>query len=258
MMIKDAHFEKIQLDGCGDVYYTEETTSTNDIAAQLGKEQYRPFTTIWANTQTKGRGRLGRTWQTYPEVGLAFSVIIPQTTPLLPLVTSVCLHQACGFFINEDKLNELSIKWPNDILVGSKKLAGILIESHIQKSGERFYVVGIGLNVRKPPQGFIEAPQAVALDELCSIPPERLFVLGAILRELQKNLDVSPENRNDADVIAYYKKYCTSLGQNVTWKDNGQNVEGTAKDITPNGHLILNTINGDITCHVGDIIHPKE
>ena len=249
--------EKIRLPQWGEVYYAEEVTSTNDVAAQLYKQGEPLFTAVWANAQSQGRGRLGRTWQTYPDVGLAFSVVVPECGHLLPIIVSVCLHKALSRFAEDRLAQNLTIKWPNDILIGEKKLAGILVESHTDCEGKRFYVVGVGLNVCAPPQGFVDAPNAEALNQICQAVPERSFVLATILQELQKNLDLPPQNDKDADIINYYKTHCDTFGKRITWHDGEKAIDGIARDITPKGHLVLETDKDEITCHVGEVIVHK-
>lgn len=253
------NLEKITLPQGREVYFAERVGSTNDIAAQLGREGAPPFTAVWGNEQSKGRGRLGRRWQTYPDVGLAVSVLLPETYgQILPVVVSVALHKALSGFARPEAAQKLKIKWPNDLLIDGRKLAGILTESYSNPTGGRFYVVGMGLNIRHPnSQGQGEIDTAT-LEEICIIPPERTFVLEAVLQSLQKTLDVFPENRDDAHLIHYYKKNCSTFGQQVTWRDSGLEVQGTAEDITPKGHLILRTESGNITCNVGEIITHHE
>ena len=257
-MPSPAGTEKIHLPQWGDVYYAEEVTSTNDVAAQMYQQGAPYFTVIWADAQMKGRGRLGRKWKTYRDVGLAFSVVVPEGGDVLPLMMSVCLHRAFRRFAANHLQQSLTIKWPNDILIGTKKLAGILIESHTDAQGERFYVVGIGLNVQTPPQGFDETPEAVALENICHTAPERSFVLAAILQELKKILDLQTENHEDANIITYYQTHCDTIGQSIIWQDGKNATKGTAKNITAQGHLILSTDTGDITCHVGEVVVNKD
>lgn len=250
--------EPISLPGGRRVYFADELSSTNDTAAQLGKENAPDFTTVWADRQTRGRGRLGRSWQTYPDVGLAFSVIIPTTSVPLPILVSVCLHKALSAFVSPEARERLCIKWPNDILIGDKKLSGILTESYPRpepaSGGERFYVVGIGLNVGVPAGGFEAASNAAALCDVTKAPLERTFVLEAILNELEKTLDLQTRNPDHASVIAYYKNHCVTFGKKVQWRDGQNSTEGVARDMTPEGHLIIQTAQGEITCNVGDVI----
>lgn len=246
--------DKITLPQGQVVYYANEVTSTNDLIAEWGKEGAEPFTTLWADSQSKGRGRLGRKWQTYPGVGLAFSVLVPGGGALLPIAVSVALHRALAQFLPAEQQESLTIKWPNDIQLRGKKLAGILIESHAGGDGSRFYVVGVGLNVRQPAGGFADAPQAVALEAATPTPPERAFVLGAILQALQKTLDLTRENTDHAPIVNHYKANCGTFGQHVVWRDSGEEIEGIARDMTPEGHLILETENGVKACHVGEVI----
>ena len=252
-----AALSSVLVGGHEGIFFAEEVGSTNDIAADLGRKGAEAFTTIWANRQTKGRGRLGRVWQTYPGCGLAFSVILKTDSALLPLLISVCLHRALSAFLPAGS-TDLCIKWPNDILLAGGKLAGILIESFPDGYGCRFYVAGIGLNVSTPEGGFQDESQTVALNEKTKIPVTRQKILAAILLELKKTLDETANNKDHAAELAYYKKHCATFGRQVTWKDGTNEVAGTATDITPDGYLVLQTDSGKVTCNVGDIIARQE
>lgn len=260
--MKTLMVEPFSLPGGRQVYFADELSSTNDVAAQLGKEGAPDYTAVWADRQTKGRGRLGRSWQTYPDVGLAFSVISPQTSVPPPILVSVSLHRALSAFAAPEALERLHIKWPNDILIGDKKLSGILIESYprpdstsgLTSDNGRFYVLGIGLNVGVPGSGFEATSNAAALAEITDVAPERAFVLAAILDELEKTLDLQARNPDHASVIAYYKKHCVTFGKKVQWRDGRNSAEGVAKDMTPESHLLIQTAQGEVTCNVGDVI----
>ncbi len=239
-----------------DIIYLPETTSTNDVAAKLGKESAPHLTTVIADKQTAGRGRLGRLWYTFPECALAFSIIIRQETTILPLLVSVAIHKALAAFT---PTGSLAIKWPNDIIAGTKKVAGVLIESYIAnpQNTKRFYIVGIGINVNQPSEPLPPEINATTLETIASKKLEREAILQEILIELDKNLDHCLQ-KGDGAVLDYYQAHCMTLGCNVTWLDGEKPIVGKAISLTEEGNLLLETDQGLVTCSTGDIIPQQE
>ncbi len=241
-----------------DVLHFKSVTSTNDVAAEHARKGAAHLTVVTADQQTKGRGRLGRIWQTFPEGGLAMSVIVRNgNSALLPLLASVVVHKA----LNGLSGNHTVIKWPNDILgatnTGLKKLSGILIESYTDPadSQKRFYIVGIGVNVNTPPEGLPDDLAATTLQDVSGQPFAKEAVLEEIMAEFHKGLDLQHQ-KGDSAVVEYYRSHCATLGQNVRWIDGGQEVKGKAVDLNAEGNLILEIGGGDKhICSTGDIIH---
>lgn len=233
------------------VLYFPSVTSTNDVAAEEAKGGAAHLTTITADEQTKGRGRLGRIWQTFPEGGLAMSVIVRGSGALLPILVSVALHKALS------KVGAVQIKWPNDILANGKKLSGILIESYPDPTvkGQRFYIVGIGVNVNTPPQGLPADLEATTLQAISGLPHQKREILAEIVNELDKTLDLQAQEGDDP-IINYYRHHCGTIGQNVRWVDSGKEILGKAQGINDDGNLLLLTDDGaHVTCTTGDVIY---
>jgi len=112
------------------------TTSTNDRARELAAAGAPHGTTVTASAQSAGRGRQGRTWSAPPETALLLSVVLREPHALLPLAAAVAVAEVCGA--------DAQIKWPNDVLIDGRKVAGILAEGRPQ---EGWAVLGIGVNV---------------------------------------------------------------------------------------------------------------
>lgn len=244
-----------------DVLHFDSVTSTNDVAAEHARSGAGHLSAITAHIQTNGRGRLGRIWQTFPEGGLALSVIVRQPVTLLPLLVSVVVHKA----LCQLGGNKTAIKWPNDILghtpQGFLKLGGILIESfpdpqkNDQTPPSRFYVVGIGLNINTPPEGLPSDLAATTLQEVLGHEVEKGDVLAEIMAEFHKALDLQAQ-KGDAPIVEYYRKHCVTLGQNVRWLDSGHDITGKAVDLNAEGNLILEIEGGQQhICTTGDVIH---
>lgn len=129
------------------VYKYDTVGSTNDLAFMHALKGEKEGSVFWARAQTKGRGRLGRSWVSYKDKGLYFSVILRPDLPLkgasgITLLAALAVCKALRKFSGQPFL----IKWPNDILIDEKKVCGILTEMDAELNGIRFMVVGVGIN----------------------------------------------------------------------------------------------------------------
>ncbi len=133
----------------------EETDSTNDLAARAGDDGLPEGLVIFAESQRAGRGRLGRKWTSSPRQALLFSILLRPTTvpaerwPELTFCAALAVAETAEQFTGQPA----RIKWPNDVLVAGRKIAGILLEAHHRQT-PGFVVVGIGVNVRQQPGDF--------------------------------------------------------------------------------------------------------
>lgn len=183
----------------------ESTTSTQDVARDL------PLgSVVVADHQTAGRGRLGRRWEAPFGTALLASFVLPNR-PLASLAAGVAAAHACG--------PEVRLKWPNDLLLGGRKVAGVLVERH----GERC-VVGVGVNLTWAPPGAAMLGQATDRERLL----ERLW------RELQKWFR-APE----AEVLAAWRERSDTLGRRVRVELPTETFEGLAEDVGADGSLIV-------------------
>jgi BirA family biotin operon repressor/biotin-[acetyl-CoA-carboxylase] ligase len=200
-----------------------------------------------ADEQTAGRGRHGRTWTTAPGAALLVSVLLrPQLPPerlhLVTLAAAVAATdavRAVGGF-------EARVKWPNDLVVDDRKLAGVLAEA----DGAGAVVVGMGLNLR--PDAFPSelSDIATACDVHAASPVDRVTLLSAWLQAFDRELDAL-----DAVVAAASQRSAT-LGRRVRVELARGEFVGTAETLTPEGYLIVRTDDGDIqTVTAGDVIH---
>jgi BirA family biotin operon repressor/biotin-[acetyl-CoA-carboxylase] ligase len=166
----------------------EETNSTNDLAARAGEDGVAEGLVIFAETQRAGRGRLGRAWSSPPRQGLWFSILLRPTEPATrwPELT-FCAALAVAEAAEQETNIPARIKWPNDVLLGGRKTAGILLECHHRQS-PGFVVMGIGINVRQQTEDF--APElrerAGSLSMAAGRLIERRTVAGETLRRLER------------------------------------------------------------------------
>jgi BirA family transcriptional regulator, biotin operon repressor / biotin---[acetyl-CoA-carboxylase] ligase len=242
------------------VEVTEVTGSTNaDLLARAAAGEPEGLV-LAAEQQRAGRGRLGRTWTAPPRAALTFSVLLRPTVPRarlgwLPLLAGVAVAAAVRAATGLDA----QLKWPNDVLVGTAKLAGILTEA----AGEAV-VVGIGLNVSAepadlPPPGPGGLP-ATSLAIEGAPTTDRAALLAAILAGLERRYRAWDQVFGDSEragLRAEYTSLCATLGRRVRVElPGGQVLDGVAADLDADGRLLVSIPPGaDLPVAAGDIVH---
>lgn len=233
-----------------------ETGSTNaDLAARVrGGEA--PGSVLITDFQSAGRGRRGRVWTAPPGSGIAMSVsIAPPVDPAcwtwLPLLTGLAV--AGGVEEAAEGLPELSLKWPNDVLVGGLKLSGILAERVEPPTGP-VCVIGMGVNVALT-SAQLPVPTATSLQVLLGDKtPSRTRLIGAVLNRLEALL--TEWFRDPAAASTAYQKRCSTLGRDVQVSLAADRiVHGRAVGLDPDGCLILATPSGRLVVGAGDVVH---
>ena len=202
------------------------TDSTNARARALASDGAPHGTLVTAGAQTAGRGRQGRTWAAEPGDALLMSLLVRDLTPLLPLAAAVAVCEAVAPL-------EAAIKWPNDVWIERRKVAGILLEGRPQ---EGWAVIGIGLNVRTRefPSDLRETATSLALNGADrSVDEARAALLPALDRWL-----AAPAS----DVLEAWRARDALKGEHVRW---GAGAEGTAAGITDAGALLVDTPAGE-------------
>ena len=237
-----------------EIVYQETISSTMDEAVRLGIAGAAAGTVVCAETQTKGRGRLGREWMSPAGKGIYASLILRPQTPLsevaqLTLVSAVAICEALRKVSGVD----VRIKWPNDLLVDGKKVAGILTELNAEMDRVRFVVVGFGINVNTLATQL--PPEATSLKIEAKKDFLRVAVLQEVLRSFEKWLGIF-ENEGFAPVRQCWKDFSATLGKEVKCVEPRGEVVGTAFDLAPDGSLLIRKENGEIVKkHSGDILH---
>ncbi len=227
------------------IHFFQKLSSTMDKAREMARTGARHLTVIVAEKQTKGRGRLNRTWLS-SKGGLWFTIILkPDLPPVLSFrvnfAASLCLAKT---LIKLFKINA-SIKWPNDILVNGKKLAGLLSEMETKADMISFVNIGIGLNVNNSPEEM--EPNAVSIKNILNREVSRKKILTTFLDEFKLELaaihdkNLHGENKN---IIDKWKKYTSTIGKQVTIETSGSISHGLAVDVDSSGALILQQENG--------------
>jgi len=206
--------------------------STQDEARRLlGTGRARAGHVVVADEQTAGRGRFGRTWCS-PRGGLYATYIVAHR-PLLSLEAAVALSE-----VLEGAGLSVGLKWPNDVLVGEAKLAGILIEAI-----DGIALVGIGLNLVDAP---IETATCLAA---CDCPTRKGDLIGSLWRALQRA-------RSDEEILTEYRRRSATLGRRVRIeRAAGGSIEGEAVDVDEAGRLCLDTSTGRRVVSTGECRH---
>lgn len=236
------------------IFYFPEVSSTMDTALQLGMEGAAEGSLIVAEMQTKGRGRLGRAWLSPRYKGIYFSIIFrpdisPNQAAMLTLLCAVGLCEAIKKITGIDA----QIKWPNDILIQHKKVAGILTELNGEMDEIRFVVVGIGLNVNNEKNSLVST--AASLKEHRKEHISRVELLQEILRSIEKNYLLF-RSKGSVPIIEEWREHNITLGRRVKIYTHHKHLEGQALDIDADGALLLREDSGFIQKILsGDVSH---
>src|ERR1017187_4230853 len=226
----------------------EETTSTTDVIEKLARDSVKEGVVFFAESQTKGRGRLGRRWISPAGKGLWFSVLLrpdlrpPQTTQLT-VASATAIRRA----IESQTGLKPEIKWPNDILIRGKKVAGILTELSAELDHIKYVILGIGVDVNLDARDFpaefrklatslkIESGKMISRPELATV----------ILRELDGDY-ARICGGGFAEVADEWEAHCQTIGRNVTIQTGERKIRGRAESLDDDGALLLRTEHGHL------------
>jgi BirA family transcriptional regulator, biotin operon repressor / biotin---[acetyl-CoA-carboxylase] ligase len=232
-----------------DIQVKTETGSTNADVAEAARAGAAEGLVVVAERQTAGRGRFDRHWESPPRAGLTLSVLLRpgRISGWLPLLAGVALAQTV------QRLGELdaALKWPNDLLVGGRKCAGILAES----VGDGV-VVGIGLNVtlREPELPVPEATSLLLAGSACTDRDPLLRGLLRALADWYRRFTGTGGDPAASGLRAAYRGLCATLGREVRVAlPDGSELTGTASDVDSAGRLVLAGVATPVAA--GDVIH---
>jgi BirA family biotin operon repressor/biotin-[acetyl-CoA-carboxylase] ligase len=234
-----------------DIRVFNETTSTNDVVEKLARDGVREGVVVFAESQTRGRGRLGRRWMSPAGQGLWFSVLVrPPLPPEAATQLTVIAATAVSRAIREQTSLAPQIKWPNDILFGGKKAVGILTEMSAELDRIRHLTLGIGVdvNVTDFPMELRDTATSLALAAGRSI--DRAELAAAILRELDADYARVCGNQF-ASIAEEWERQCVTLGRRVRIHNGARTVTGRAESLAPDGALLLRTDHGHLERIIG-------
>ena len=254
--------------------------STNDLAAALAEGGAREGCVVVANAQSGGRGRQGRTWVSPPGAGLYVSAVLRPAEHAVPLLTIAAgvavadgIHAATGLAPD--------LKWPNDVFVGGRKVAGVLAEASSSavradlppppwlprtaearsaKAGQvgpnrgiEYVVLGFGINVMPAVYPAEVAIRATNLEEELGRAVDRGLLLAECLCGLAARYGDLQRGRIDAVVAAWRRRAASMLGRRVQWNAGGGAIEGVADDIDDTGALLVRTHTGLARVTAGEV-----
>jgi len=221
-----------------DLIVEEEVSSSNDLAKELALQGRTPV--VIACSQTAGRGRMGRSFSS-ARGGLYLSMVyrprgsVQEQLSLTPLA-ALALHDALEAVHGIPS----RIKWPNDLLVQGKKVAGILTEA-VHLGSTYFIVLGLGLNLTNPLEE--DLPQAGNLASLTGVELEPERLAAQVIRQLQALFTLTAKQR--AACFSRYRSHCATLGQPVRVTSGTEVIEGIAEDVDDGGALLVRQSEGD-------------
>ncbi len=229
--------------------------STNLQAKKLLDSNAQHGTIVIAEEQTHGRGRLTRSWYS-PRGGLYFSVILREiaaveSIPLYGFLLACVVHQSLKQLTNL----QFSLKWPNDVLLGQKKVSGILSELVTEGANSLGIIVGVGINLNSRVEEFPTELQSSVATILSEINQQSSVedLLVAIISRLDWWLQSDPTLEK---VVQVYRRFCSTLGLMVSAEFEGNMIKGKAVDIAANGSLVIKEETGKtILIDFGDVVH---
>ena len=230
--------------------YYPSVTSTNDVARQQARQAAPEGTVIIADEQTAGKGRLKRAWLT-PGGNIALSVILYPKTVMLPsliMLASLAVVHSIGSAVGLTA----GIKWPNDILIGGKKVCGILIENDLQGNRVNHSIIGIGINTNLDTAGISEIQYpATSLSAELGKNVSRSEIIRRLLVELDRMYLAVSEG---GSVFEEWRDSLLTLGQQVRIRSGDTVFEGIAESVAGDGSLLIRAPDGSLSPVVaGDV-----
>ncbi len=237
-----------------EIEHHEEVDSTNRVASDLARAGAPEGTVVVAESQTAGRGRLGRTWSSPSNVNLYLSVVLrpvvaPADVTSLSLVSAIAVAEA---ILATTGLRS-GIKWPNDVLLGQRKVAGILTEMDAETDRVRFLIVGIGVNLNATTRDFPPElrRKASSLRIAARRRIDRAVFTGALLDQLELFYDRFVAG-GFPGVQQIYEGYHCLPGRRVR-VDGGGNPRGVVRGVAPDGALLIETSDGVVRVSAGEV-----
>lgn len=222
--------------------------STNEVAFRLAVEGAKGGEVIVAEAQTRGKGRMGRSWESPAALNIHLSLILrpkkpPSRIPLITLMVAV----ACAEAIEEVTAVMPVIKWPNDLLIRGKKVGGILVEADMEMDVINFVIVGIGINVNIPRHSFppLIRNTATSLREELGSEISRITLIQVILRKMELWYKRVEEER-EGELRQKWEQLSQVKGKEVEVSFMGDVIKGTALGIDEDGALLVQEVQGTV------------
>ena len=232
----------------GNIHYFETIDSTNTHAKHMAADGAPHGTVLIADSQTGGRGRMGRSFYSPADCGIYLSMILRPNCPAQKLMHLTC---AVAVAIADGIQNAVGlrpgIKWTNDLVIGQKKLGGILTELSLDSTGNVDYaVVGIGINCNQTATQFPDEIQHIATSlSICS--GKRIARAAVIANLLVALQHMCNDLQNTEAILSRYRRDCITIGQDISVICGDEISHGKALDVDENGALLVRFDDGQIS-----------
>lgn len=227
------------------VVYYEETDSTNTRVKRLAEQGERQGTLVVADRQSAGKGRRGRGWESPKGENIYMSLLLrPEIEPSkAPMLTLVMAYSA-ALAIREQEGLEVGIKWPNDLVAGTKKICGILTEMNAEIDYINYVVIGVGINVnvRNFPEELREKATSLLNENGKEV--RRAVLIAKIMRLFEQNYERFLKEQNLAFLQETYNQLLVSRGREVTVLEPGHEYRAHAIGINDTGELLVRKEDG--------------
>ena len=244
----------------GEIEILQQSPSTNAVVVDRARGGAGEGLVVVAEHQTAGRGRLDRVWSTPARAALTFSILLTPDRvpsgrwPWLPLLTGIAVSES----LRRSTGVASGLKWPNDVLVGDQKVAGILVE-RVETPDRSAAVVGVGLNVSTS-RAELPVPTAtsLALHEPTTL--DRSVILRDVLRTFEALYLrwVVDAGDPESGLLESYLRRCVTLGHRVRVDvPTGEQVVGVAAGVDADGRLMVSTASGMRVLGAGDVVHVR-
>ena len=236
-----------------DIQVFEQTTSTNDVIEKLARDGVKEGAVVFAESQTRGRGRLGRKWISPTRKGLWFSVLLrpsvsPQETTQLTVASATALRRA----IKTVTGLSAEIKWPNDLLLGGKKVAGILTEMSAEVDRVQHIILGIGVDVNQDANEFPAELRGIATS--LKIEAGEAISRAGLATEMLRELDADYTRIGAGkfpQLADEWEAGCATIGKNVSVQMGARLIRGRAEALDDDGALLVRTEHGHLERVIG-------
>lgn len=231
------------------------TDSTNDFLKKMVRHQeIQNFTIVTAKQQTKGRGQMGAKWESEDGKNITISILVKDIVFDISQIYVLNIAVALSILnvLKWYQIPKLSIKWPNDIMAGSKKIGGILIENNIKSNSKIDSIVGIGLNVNQPDFLYLPAATSMKIESNSDFNLDE--IIKKIVTEMQSNCD-KIKQKKQAQLWQMYHQNLFKINVSMLFEDNNHNqFSGSIQCVSEQGKLlVLDTNNQLLTFGIKDI-----
>lgn len=230
-----------------EIFYEEQTDSTNEWAKRAGEENAAHGSVYWADSQTAGKGRRGRDWVSENKENLYFTILLrPRMKPEQASMLTLVMAYAAAKVIAQETGLSARIKWPNDIVVNRKKVCGILSEMKLAGTRIAYCVIGVGINVGQMQFDAALQEKASSLEKESGKKTDRYKLLVRITEEFLQAYEQFTESKDLAFFQEEYNQLLINKDAQVRILDPQKSFEGIARGITAVGELMVETEDGSL------------